>query len=128
MAVDSVRVLAVQKFNYLLSCLERRGYKAIARIAVSNANYKNAIQVLKRRFGDKNIIKTALYQELRNIQRAGSELRNLCNTIELIDKVCSQLGALRKNVNHANPMLLIQEKLPRGILIKLEEYKQASKN
>lgn len=83
--------------------------------------------MLKRRFGNKNIIKTALYQQLRDIEWAGAKLGDLRNTTESIDKVCNQLSALGEDMNYPSLTLLIHEKLSPGI-INLEEYKRSNPN
>ena len=46
----------VDKFNYLRSLLERTAYEAIAGLTLSSANYQEAIDILKRRFGNKQMI------------------------------------------------------------------------
>ena len=46
----------VDKFNYLKSLLERSAYDAIAGLTLSSANYREAIDILKRRFGNRQMI------------------------------------------------------------------------
>ena len=43
----------VDKFNYLRSLLERSAYDAIAGLTLSAVNYKEAIKILEKRFGNK---------------------------------------------------------------------------
>ena len=42
----------VDKFNYLRSLLEKSAYDAIAGLTLSAANYREAIEILKKRFGN----------------------------------------------------------------------------
>ena len=42
----------VDKFNYLQSLLEKSAYEAIAGLTLSSANYSEAIEILKKRFGN----------------------------------------------------------------------------
>ena len=47
------RLAEMDKFNYLRSLLEGTAYDAIARLALSAANYEEAIAMLKKRFGNR---------------------------------------------------------------------------
>jgi len=53
----------------LISMLNGPAYKAIEGMAITNINYKGAIDILKLRFGNisKSKIKHALYADLRSI-------------------------------------------------------------
>lgn len=46
----------VDKFNYLKSLLERTAYEAIAGLTLSSANYAEAVDILEKRFGNKQLI------------------------------------------------------------------------
>ncbi|VDD97404.1 unnamed protein product [Enterobius vermicularis] len=125
-AVDAVNIPATQKFTCLLSCLQGSTYAAIAGMRITSANYDNAIQTLKRRYGDKKLIKTALYQQLSGIRCAGPQLKDLRAIVDMIDKICNQLTAYGEDVNHASIVAQIEKKLPPGTFIKLEEAKLVS--
>uniref|UniRef100_A0A914WK12 Nuclear transcription factor Y subunit beta n=1 Tax=Plectus sambesii TaxID=2011161 RepID=A0A914WK12_9BILA len=56
-AVHTQNIPQVQKFNYLISTLKDQAYSAIEGMAVTNANYEEAIDILKQRFGNVNVIK-----------------------------------------------------------------------
>ena len=43
----------IDKFNHLNSSLERTAREAIAGLALSSANYNEAVAILKKRFGNK---------------------------------------------------------------------------
>ena len=49
-------LLNVDKFNYLRSLLEKSAYEAIAGLTLSSANYIEAIEILKKRFRNKQMI------------------------------------------------------------------------
>ena len=125
-AVDAVNIPATQKFTYLLSCLQESAYAAIAGMAITSVNYDSAIQMLKRRFGDKKLIKTALNQQLSDIRCAGPQLKDLRASVNMIDKTCNQLTTYGEDVNHPSIVAQIERKLPPGIPIKLEEAKLVS--
>ena len=48
--------MIMEKFNYLTSLLEGSAAECISRLALTSANYDEAIVVLKRRFGNKQQI------------------------------------------------------------------------
>lgn len=47
---------SVDKFNYLHSLLESLAAEAISGLTLTSANYEEAIAILKRRFGNKQLI------------------------------------------------------------------------
>ena len=54
--IPSSELTDVNKFNYLKSLLHRSAKDAIAGLSLTAANYKEAVDVLQRRFGDKSHI------------------------------------------------------------------------
>ena len=46
----------VDKFNYLWCLLDHSAYEAIAGLTLSSANYQQAIEILRKRFGNKQVI------------------------------------------------------------------------
>ncbi len=46
----------VDKFNYLRSLLDSTALEAIAGLVLSSANYQQAIDILRKRFGNKQTI------------------------------------------------------------------------
>ena len=50
------KLATIDKFNYLNSLLEKTAAEAIAGLALTNANYEEAITILKTRFGNKQMI------------------------------------------------------------------------
>ena len=46
----------LDKFNYLRSLLEGTAYDAVAGLALTAANYEQAVEILKKRFGNKQLI------------------------------------------------------------------------
>ena len=77
----------VDKFNYLRSLLERSAYDAIAGLTLSSANYDEAIEILKKRFGNKQIIISRHMESFLNLSAVSGEqdlrsLRQLYNDVE----------------------------------------------
>ena len=76
----------VDKFNYLRSLLERNAYEAIAGLTLSSANYREAIEILRKRFGTKQLIISKHMDTLLNVDAVSSDqhLKDLCR---LYDKL-----------------------------------------
>ena len=53
---NSPDLTEVEKFNYLRSLLDGAAYDAIAGLTFSSVNYKEAVQILQKRFGDEQLI------------------------------------------------------------------------
>ena len=77
----------VDKFNYLRSLLERSAYDAIAGLTLSAANYREAVKILKKRFGNKQMIISKHMETLLGAEAVSSDthlkdLRRLYDTTE----------------------------------------------
>lgn len=88
-----------------------------------NDNYEHSIQILKRRFGDQNLIKTALYQQFSDTRSAGPQLNGIRTAVKMINKICKRLNAYKKEINYPRRVALIEKWLPPEIPIELEETK-----
>ena len=61
-------IASIDKFNYLNSLLEKKtASEAIAGLSITSANYEEAISILKRRFGNKQIITNKHMEGLLNM-------------------------------------------------------------
>ena len=96
-AVHNNRKLSdVDKFNCLGSLLERSAHDAIAGLTLSAANYREAIDILQKRFGNKQIIAKHM-ESLLNAEAVSSDhhqrdLRHLYDTIESHIQSLKSLG------------------------------------
>ncbi|CAB4000960.1 Hypothetical predicted protein, partial [Paramuricea clavata] len=87
----------VDKFAYLRSLLIEPARSAISGFALTSANYNEAIDLLKRRYGKKNAIQKAHIQELMNMKpvcndRDTEKLRKLYDTCETNYRGLKALG------------------------------------
>ena len=88
----------VDKFNYLRSLLEKSAYDAIAGLTMSSsANYQEAIDILKKHFGDRQIIISRHMDTLLNLTAVTLEhdlrgLRRLYNDVEANVRSLKVLG------------------------------------
>lgn len=84
----------VDKFNYLRSLLEHSAYEAIAGLTLSSANYKDAVEILKKRFGDTQLIISKHMEALLAVEMVESD-KNLRGLRQLYDKVESHIRSLK---------------------------------
>ena len=84
----------VDKFNYLRSLLERSAYEAIAELTLSSANYSEAIEILKKRFGNRQMI-ISRHMEILLGQSAVSGEHNLRGLRRLYNEVEANVRSLK---------------------------------
>lgn len=88
------------KFNYLRSLLEKSAYKAIAGLTLSSTNYRETIEILKKRFGNRQMIISRHMKILLNLSAVSREhdlrgLRWLYNEVEANVRSLKALGVGR---------------------------------
>ena len=84
---NSTELSPVDKFNYLISLLDGPAAAAIAGLTLSSPNYSEAVTILKRRFGNKQLIVTRHMDTLMSLEAVTSQhnhkgLRQLYNLVE----------------------------------------------
>ena len=84
----------IDKFNYLNSLLEKGAADAVAGLALTSANYEEAVSVLKQRFGNNQQIVSKHMEELLNLEAVTSIL-NLKGLRHLYDSVETRIRNLR---------------------------------
>ena len=84
----------VDKFNYLRSLLDHSAYDAIAGLTLSSANYQQAIEILRKRFGNKQVIISKHMDTLMNMDSITSD-RQLKELRRLYDHTESHTRSLR---------------------------------
>ena len=85
----------VQKFTYLRSLIHGSALSAIAGFPLTNANYSNAIDLLKQRLGQPHKIRANYMQSLTDIQRPDNSvvsLRTFHDKIETCIRGVESLG------------------------------------
>ena len=87
-AIDSKNnVSDIDKFNYLKGCLKGEALSAVSGLTLNSENYKEAIQLLPDRFGNKQVLISAHMESLLKINKIKSRenikgLRMLYNHVE----------------------------------------------
>ena len=87
----------IDKFNYLKSLLERSAHESIAGLTLTSANYHEAVEILKKRFGNKKQIISRHMELLLNLEAVTSQhhlksLRRLCDHVETHVRSLKNLG------------------------------------
>ena len=90
----------IDKFNYLKSLLERSARESIAGLALTAANYREAVSILQKRFGNKQQIISRHMELLLNLEPVSSPY-HLRNLRRLYDSVESHVRSL-KNLDVAS--------------------------
>ena len=106
----------IDKFNYLRSLLEGTAYDAVAGLALSDANYEEAIEILRRRFGNKQLIIAKHMDSLLNASAITSDhhLRDLRHLYDLSESNVRSLRTLGVEPDSYGAMLtsVLLSKLP----------------
>ena len=84
----------VEKFNYLNSLLERSAREAVSGLALTAANYRQAIEMLKKRFGCKQLIVNKHMDALLQVEAVTSS-QNTRALRKLLDSVNSHIHSLQ---------------------------------
>ncbi|XP_065182125.1 uncharacterized protein LOC135812837 [Sycon ciliatum] len=112
----------VSKFVYLNDSLKGEARDAIAGIALTESNYHLAVETLKTKFGQPQLIIGGLYARLQQLPEAGHNFESIKSTFDSIDKILRQLSTLGEDVD--SQRLLIHQilaKFPLAVTTKLEE-------
>lgn len=88
----------IDKFSYLNSYLESAATEAISGLMLTTANYKEAVDTLKRRFGNKRLIVTKHMNSLLALPSISSQ-NDLRRLHRLYDSVEMNIRGLRALLN-----------------------------
>ena len=109
----------VDKFNYLNSLLEGAAADAVSGLKLTAANYTEAVEILKRRFGRKQQIIAAHMDVLLNLEAVSSQfnlkgIRHLHSLIETQVRSLKSLGATPESYGTLLSSVLLN-KLPQEL-------------
>ena len=119
-AVDgNERLSPVEKFVYLKGKLEGDALAAVAGFPLTNVNYPVAVDILRKRFGDKQRIIDAHYRALVELP-AASTSSSLKSVFDTIEKHFRCLEALHQNTEQPVFVSMLTSKLPSAVLYQME--------
>ena len=113
------RYANIDKFICLKSKLTGDALKAVAGYQLSNENYSVVVDVLKKRFGNKQLVIDAYYHNLSHLPPATNQVSSLRQCYDMIEQNLRSLEAIGEDVNHRHFIALISEKLPQKVLYQL---------
>ena len=116
---EEKRYAEIDKFICLKSKLTRDALQAVAGHQLSNENYKVVVDVLKKRFGNKQLVIDAYYDNLSHLPPATNQLSSLHQCYDTTQQNQRSLEAIGEDVNHRHFIALISEKLPQKVLYQL---------
>jgi len=79
------------------------------------------VDVLKKRFGNKQLVIDAYYHALSHLPSATNHVSSLCQCYDAIERNLRSLEAIGDDTNHRHFIALISEKLPQKVLYMLRE-------
>ncbi|VDM48847.1 unnamed protein product [Toxocara canis] len=97
-AVHRQNISPIQKYHYLLGCLKGRAHAATEGRSITSANYSEAVDIIKRRFGNPSTMKLSLYNQLRKVPACTMRTKDLSTILEAVEKCCRQLRALEEEI------------------------------
>lgn len=109
----------VNKFTYLRSLLHRSAKDAVAGLSLTAANYKEAIDVLQRRFGDKSRITAKHMQALMSLEMPTNSLQSLRHFFDNVGGHIRGLKALGVTSETYGALLcpVVMESLPQEMRV-----------
>ncbi len=121
-------IAPVNKLRHLKGLLEGEAAAAISGISTTDANYENAVTILKDRFAQKQIIVNAHIEALMNLRSITNEkdVKGLRKLIDEIDTNIRSLKTLGYDLTQFGPFLnpMIMNKLPDEIRLTVTKLMQ----
>ena len=110
----------VERFSYLKGLLTGPAAATVAGLALTESNYQNAVELLKTRFANKQVIVNCHMDRLMNIALLNSganvnKLRAMLDEIETQVRGLSSLGISSKDYGSLLVSVLFKDKLPNDI-------------
>uniref|UniRef100_A0A915MC04 Peptidase aspartic putative domain-containing protein n=1 Tax=Meloidogyne javanica TaxID=6303 RepID=A0A915MC04_MELJA len=102
-SIDRHNFSQIDKMKFLLNCLKGEARNVVSDLMLTNENYQIAVNTLKERFGDKNILIEALESELFRLPTCTEKSISLKYTVDKVEKIFRQL----ESIEPWNPMLMV---------------------
>ena len=116
---NNSKLAPIDKFNYLNSLLVKSASEAISGLSLTAANYDKAVAILKRRFGNKQLIINRHMETLLNINsvKSGLNIQELRQLHDLIESQVRSLKSLGVSSSSYRGLLssVVMSKLPQDL-------------
>lgn len=110
--IDSQAYPDVYKFATLKNLLEEPALNCIKSLTITSANYREALKLLHKRYGNSALIESSLHTELRTLAISNITTNQLRKTLDSIEQILSQLENLGIDVNNGTLSDMIMAKFP----------------
>ena len=111
------------KFNYLKSYLKGQALSAISGISLSEETYSEAIEILEKRFSNKQILISSNMDQILSISHVESliDIKNIRHIYDKIESAVRNLKSLKVDIGQYGPVLIsiIMNKLPTEIKLQI---------
>ena len=87
------RLTDVDRFNYLKRYLGGKALDAVSGLSLSNENYKEAVDLLMKRFGDSQVLISAHMESLLKVKRLKS-----ADDLEALRRIYSDVEKCVRNI------------------------------
>ena len=116
---ESTNLSNIDKFKYLQQSLVGAAAETIAGLTITNDNYKEAIELLKKRFGDKQIILSKHIEHLMEIPKVtlNEDLKKLRTLLDKTETTVRSLRNMKVPTSNYSIVLtpIIMSKLPQEL-------------
>ncbi|KAF6208352.1 hypothetical protein GE061_016806 [Apolygus lucorum] len=110
-----------EKFQYLSTYLSGKAKDCVAGYSITGENYQTAVNKLKSRFGDIQVLVSSHYQELQSLSKASRYSASLRSTYDGIEKHLRSLQNLGEDIQQKYFITTILSKFPPDIQMKIEK-------
>ena len=114
----------VEKFNYLKAQLKGIASEVISGLELTQENDNIAINLLKERYGKKQIMIKAHFTKLMNLPMATYKTTSLRTFYDTMEKHLRCLQSLGEDDNNTQTLTVLQSKRPRSVLLQLDRIKE----
>ncbi|KAH7709905.1 gag protein [Aphelenchoides avenae] len=124
--IDSQPFSKVEKLAYLKGLLKGGAEQAVSGYPVTEESYDVIVEVLHERYGNEELIVHMLYNELDDMPRSGSGIKETRQVYEKLEKVIRMLEALGENVDQTHIGIVYASCMPSWVVSKIHEKKGCS--
>ena len=116
---DNPSLSPIDKFNYLITLTENPAYSTIAGLSLTEANYETALELLQKRYGQKQTIINSHIDTILKIQPLynNADVTQLRKFYDIVEQYCRGLQALGIDSSSYGTILvnILLQRLPENI-------------
>ena len=128
---SSEQLTDIEKFLYLKGLLKGRALNTIEGLSLTDANYKEALNLLETRFGDKKLLIATFFDALLNLHsvKDASNVNKLRDLYDAVETNVRNLKSLGVESESFGPVLIptILTKIPETIRLEVSKVTRSEK-